>query len=320
MSDSILIFLSQEIDSLKKQLAATEATIVSQNNEKENLWFNFCHASQQNRELVQNNAQLIKELLIDREKLKLLMHDYGQMSSMYAVKIMELEQKVTELSQEVESMRETRNKEPRENQDIWQGLSEHTSSGERLQIFGHDDSSKEPDSCVKKNESGNEWNTYGKNLKICLRRRSDDLSYKEPSLRRKLRQEEDQTTSSRKNRRAHSYSGQRAELKKCYNAMLDVSGTLQHETKLGCALDSTESSRNLQSSTDCTEKIGQTSDVKLQQQQQTDQSSCKESLTAGIDDMQPSRRSSTGRPARKAKEIVTSYKEVPLKTKLRRSE
>lgn len=310
--------LHEEIGSLKKQLAEIEATIVSENNEKENLWFNFCHASQQNRELVQNNTQLVKELSIDREKLKLLLHDHRQMSSMYTIKIMELQQKVTELSQEVESMQETRNKEPRENQDKWQGLPKRTSSGKMIHLFGHDDSSKEPDSRVKNNESSNERNTNGK--KICLRRRSDDVSYKEPSLLTKLRQEEEKTTSSRKYRHSHSYSGQGAVERICDNAMLDVSGSLQHKTKLECAIDSKESSRDLQSSSDCTKKTGQTSDVKLQHQQQTDQSSCKESLNTLIDETQPSRRSSTGRPARKAKEIVTSYKEVPLKIKLRRSE
>jgi hypothetical protein len=80
---------------------------------------------------------LVKELSIDREKLKLLLHDHRQMSSMYTIKIMELQQKVTELSQEVESMQETRNKEPRENQDKWQGLPKRTSSGKMIHLFGH---------------------------------------------------------------------------------------------------------------------------------------------------------------------------------------
>lgn len=246
------------------------------------------------------------------------MHDHRQMSAMYTVKIMELEQKVTELSQELESMQETINKEPRENQDIWQGLPKHTSSGERIDLFGHDERFKEPDRCVKNNESANERNTYGK--KICVRRQSDDIRYKEPAPLTKHRQEEEQTTSSRKYQRGHSYSGRGAAEKICDIAMLGISGSLQHKTKLECAIDSNESSKNLQSSSDYTKKTGQTFDVKLQQQQRTDQSSCKESLNTLMDEMQPSKKSSTGRPARKAKEIVTSYKEVPLKTKLRRSE
>eukprot|EP01018_Ginkgo_biloba_P022025 Gb_08585 [translate_table: standard] len=317
---SNVIHLHKEIGSLKKLLATNEATIETQNNEIQKLWFNWCLASQQNRELIQSNAQLFRELSIDREKLKLLVHEYNQMSAMYKVKIVELEQKVTDLSQELQGMQDTRSKESGQNQDIEQAPPKRAFSKQSRNSSSRKsgDSSNEEDSYVKKNGSENEDNISGK--RICLRRRSDNVNYKEPSLHAKLRQEDEIVPlvpiSSRSHWCTGSFSGQGAEEKGCDK---DVTCLPQSDMMLENGPASKKSSSGVQNGILCPMGVDQTSDVKQQQHQQAEHASMS-SLNAVIEESQLSRRSSTGRPVRKVTETVASYKEIPLKTKLRRSE
>ena len=66
--------------------------------------------------------------------------------------------------------------------------------------------------------------------------------------------------------------------------------------------------------------IGKATRVKLEQHELEDQENLappsSSSLNVALEASQLSRRSLTGRPTRKAAEIVTSYKELPLKIKL----
>eukprot|EP01018_Ginkgo_biloba_P020645 Gb_03291 [translate_table: standard] len=121
-----------------------------------------------------------------REKLKLLEHDYNQMSAMFKFKRTELEQKVTELSQELQDMHQTTSKEPGQIHTV-QFLPQFLSSTHKNCISRNSgDISNEADNFLRANGFAKEENTNGKRL--CSRRGLANVSYGRPNLQ-KLRQE-----------------------------------------------------------------------------------------------------------------------------------
>lgn len=94
--------LQQEIACLKKQLTEKEAIVQYTRHEMHKVLQYKIKASQQNQQLAQTNGQMFAELCMIRGKLKLLQHDYNQMSAMFKVKTTELEQKVSDLSKQLQ--------------------------------------------------------------------------------------------------------------------------------------------------------------------------------------------------------------------------
>ncbi|KAH9289116.1 hypothetical protein KI387_033233, partial [Taxus chinensis] len=361
------IQLHEELDSLKKILAENEATIELQNSEMQNLWINWCIVCKQNQELVEDNAQLLKELTTDREKSKLLMHEYKQMSAMYKVKVMELEETVAKLLQQLEDVQETTTKD---------FVEKSTHHGEPKHKFGQCNSSsghtsgnsKVVESCLKRTQSLNEENTNYR--RSCLTRLSDNVSCKEPSLIRKSSREEQTVSCPQMPSKSHYQlvgldqnesvgsvcfcNGAGVSDKVYNNVTMDVTCPQQSKTIAEDVLPSKDSTKYLDNSYICTREVDQRLEIKQQQQQppppppqqqklqqqqrqqkqqqqqqllqeeeeETEQAiPCKETLSPLPKDIQAIRRSSigSGRPTRKAKDTVASYKEIPLKTKLRRS-
>ncbi|KAH9288686.1 hypothetical protein KI387_032803, partial [Taxus chinensis] len=171
------------------------ATVELQNSEMQNLWIDWCIVCKQNQELVEDNAQLLKELTTDREKSKLLMHEYKQISVMYKMKVMEIEEMVTKLLQQLVYAQETTTKdfveksthreEPKHKFDQCKKSYGHTSCTTSILLYCLFDfhrkcsrfgtfitrNRKVVESCLKQTESLNEENT---NYRMtCLTRRSD---------------------------------------------------------------------------------------------------------------------------------------------------
>lgn len=331
--------LLKEIECLKKLLAEKEASVEYQTGETKKWWNNYCRASQQNRELVKTNSQMSKELALDREKLKLLRHEYKQMSAMYKAKIEDLEHKVNGMSRQLEGMQACERKGYGKKQDAQELQSKITSSSENSDLstcksgkfLNRDNGSLKPDGAT------NEENSSDK--RICLRRRSAKPSYKEPSLLKKLRQQDQSDastqTSSGNNVSGVSDDGLETLEKDSENEVQDVTSFLRSETtvkdlstsgQFQDISDSTDScqapSNSLFSSMNISAVIRKTTRVKLEQHELEDQENLAppsgSSLNVALEASHLSRRSLTGRPMRKAAEIVTSYKELPLKIKLRR--
>lgn len=112
--------LQQEIARLKKQLTEKEAILQYTRHEMHKVLQYKMKASQQNLQLAQTNGQMFAELCMIRGKLKLLQHDYNQMSAMYKVKTTELEQKVSDLSKQLQDKHQIGTKEPDKSEDTLQ--------------------------------------------------------------------------------------------------------------------------------------------------------------------------------------------------------
>lgn len=308
--------LLKEIECLKKLLAEKEASVEYQTGETKKWWNNYCRASQQNRELVKTNSQMSKELALDREK-----------------------HKVNGMSRQLEGMQACERKGYGKKQDAQELQSKITSSSENSDLstcksgkfLNRDNGSLKPDGAT------NEENSSDK--RICLRRRSAKPSYKEPSLLKKLRQQDQSDastqTSSGNNVSGVSDDGLETLEKDSENEVQDVTSFLRSETtvkdlstsgQFQDISDSTDScqapSNSLFSSMNISAVIRKTTRAKLEQHELEDQENLAppsgSSLNVALEASHLSRRSLTGRPMRKAAEIVTSYKELPLKIKLRR--
>lgn len=330
--------LLKEMECLKKLLAEKEATVEYQTGEMKKWWINYCRASQQNRELVKRNAQMSKELAFDREKLKLLQHEYKQMSAMYKAKIAELEHKVNGMSRQLEGMQECEHKDSGKGQDAQELQSKISSFSENSdmstcksgKLLNRVNGSLKPDGAT------NEENSSDK--RICLRRRSAKLSYKEPSLRKKLRQQE-QSHVSAQTSSENGVGGVSNDVletleKVSEDEVLDVTSFLRSEPTvqdlstsgkfqdISASADSCRALENsLFSSMNISAVIGKATRVKMEEHELEGQENLAppgSSLNVALEASQLSRRSLTGRPTRKAAEVVASYKEIPLKVKLRR--
>lgn len=330
--------LLKELEWLKKLLAEKEATIEYQSGEAKKCWINYCRASQQNRELVKTNAQMSKELAFDREKLKLLRHEYMQMSAMYKAKIPALEHKVHGMSQQLEGMQKHKLKDSGKKQDAQELQLKLTSSSENTDLstckFGKllnmANGSLKPDGATNDEKSSDK--------RLCLRQRSAKLSYKEPSLHKKLRQQAQidasAQTSSTNSFCGVSNDGLETLEKVSEDEVLEVTSSLRSEAMVqdlsasGQFQDisaSTQSCQDLEnslcSSMNISAVISKARRGKMEQHELGEQENISlsgSSLNVALEASQLSRRSLTGRPTRKAAEIVASYKEVPLNIKLRR--
>lgn len=112
--------LQQEIACLKKQLTEKEAILQYTRHEMHKVLQYKIKASQQNQQLAQTNGQMFAELCMIRGKLKLLQHDYNQMSAMFKVKKTELEQKVSDLSEQLQDKNQIGTKEPDKSENTLQ--------------------------------------------------------------------------------------------------------------------------------------------------------------------------------------------------------
>lgn len=88
--------LQQELEALKKTLKEREEIIDAQKQNMEKLWLKCCRKSRQNDDIIQHNAQLYKDLMQTRDKLKILQHENIQMATVYNISKSELQLKLTE--------------------------------------------------------------------------------------------------------------------------------------------------------------------------------------------------------------------------------
>ena len=171
-----------------------------------------------------------------------------------------------------------------------------------------------------------------------MRRRSAKLSYKEPSLRKKLKQEEQSDasaqTSSENGFCGVSNDGLETLEKVSEDEVLDVTSFLRSEPTVedlstsGQFQDISTSANSCQalenslfSSMNISAVIGKATRVKMEEHELEGQENLAppgSSLNVALEASQLSRRSLTGRPTRKAAEVVASYKEIPFKVKLGR--
>ncbi|KAH9295753.1 hypothetical protein KI387_039341, partial [Taxus chinensis] len=329
--------LLKEVGLLKKLLAEKEELVESQALEMKKIWVNWCRQSQQNRQLIKKNSEISKELAFDREKLRLVQHDYKQMSAMFKAKIAELEGKCNDLSQLLQGAEERKNKNSCKAQNE-KGLES------KLTFCGEKDSSpctsgnmsNGADGSSKLDESANGENSSER--RTCLRRRSAKISYKEPSINKKLRQNDQiewlAQTSSESNCHGASCDGLDNLEKVCEDEVLHFTDVPQLDPmiqdhpssgELQYLPQPTESCQSLENACFPYMKMsafsGKATRVEIKHHEQEEQEACAptiSSLNAALESTQQSRRSLAGRPMRKAAEIVVSYKEIPLKVKMRR--
>ncbi|GLJ06299.1 hypothetical protein SUGI_0035680 [Cryptomeria japonica] len=340
---------NQEIAYLKNLVIQKETILESTRQELQKALSYSYKTSQQNKQLTQTNGQIFAELCDLREKCKVLEHKYNQMTAVFRLKRTELEGKVRDLSQKLENKHPSLTKdcgqsdnqfhsEPghlssRQNQNCsCENLDQDSNHGENSprtnlpKKEGKRDGKREADSFSRANMSVNEDAPNEK--RIFLRRHSTHVSYKEPNLNTKLRRS-DPTVSTQKLLQSnnHTTSNVLENLDKASKG--DITNEVESSSRINLLANEENKNNKRVGSKQCPSSsingdlnlIANTKhQSRVHQHHLQENAACNDSIFNTTLDAAELRRSSTGRPIRKAVETVSSYKEIPRNVKLRRSQ
>eukprot|EP00250_Pteridium_aquilinum_P026861 c33722_g1_i1 orf=288-1289(-) len=96
--------LQDELATVKMMLAEKEEIIEENKRCMEKLWINYCRKTKQNDEIILHNSQLYKDLMQARDKLKVLQHENAQMAALYKVCRSEMQKKLDEALEQVDRL------------------------------------------------------------------------------------------------------------------------------------------------------------------------------------------------------------------------
>ncbi|MCO5605547.1 hypothetical protein L7F22_059730 [Adiantum nelumboides] len=181
--------LHKELANLRKSLAEKERLIHAQKVNMEKLWNNFNRKTKQNEDIIRHNGCLYKELMQTRDKLKVLQHENMQMASAHKAIKSELQAKLAKaLEQAALCQKEAGpcgiEKAPCDMQSTMPDLFSRLAESRARRTVSSCEASTEPLDVVK-----DESSMLSAACRSTSRRRVS-LSYKEPSLKTKLRQAE----------------------------------------------------------------------------------------------------------------------------------
>ncbi|CAN6460566.1 unnamed protein product [Victoria cruziana] len=264
---------SEIIEKLRKENAtmlraiAEREVIEIRSHDVQKLKESMVKVTQQNWQLAQSNSQLLAELNIGKDKLKLQQHEFGVMSGMLKAKILELKGQVKNMSDHAkrssDSLKEPepeKLKLPNQNQRRQSRIPSQVSTGQVVTRVCTD------------------------SKRICVRRRSSIIKREEPQ------ETEDQS--------------KKSEL--ISQSDLQADDPMQQE-------DGSISSSSSSIEGKCDKVVA--NETKVEEKEEKGESTTE--LNKPVEE-EPPRRSSITRPARRASQKVTSYKEMSIKAKMRR--
>ncbi|MCO5600942.1 hypothetical protein L7F22_055059 [Adiantum nelumboides] len=101
----VLAQLQEELANVKQMLAEKEAVVAESKRCMEKLWCNYCRKSKQNDEIILHNSQLYRDLTQARDQLKILQHENAQMSAVYKACKLEMQEKLNEALEQVDRLK-----------------------------------------------------------------------------------------------------------------------------------------------------------------------------------------------------------------------
>lgn len=268
--------LRDELADVKKMLAEKEEHIEENKRYMQKLWINYCRKTKQNDEIILHNSQLYKDLMQASDKLKILEHENAQMSALYKVYKSEMQQKLNEALEQVDRLTKLLEASRFEKANACKHTPVDSDTCKNIGL-----SSEVPgEGCTS---------IHGRST---LRKRQRK-SYKEPSLKEKLRQEDSGEPVQCDNNPADQKLGKAEECEA-------VSPEIKISEGMSC---SGENASHTQALRKCTGKgnVGKDQGVQLLN-------------TPYVSDQK-----SWERPLRRAASSIGSYKEPPLNTKMRRA-
>lgn len=312
--------LQKELAVLKKMLEEKEEIIEENKRYMEKLWINYCRKTKQNDEIILHNAQLYKDLMQARDKLKVLQHENAQMSALHKVCKAEMQQKFNEALAQVDRLR---------------ALVEVSTLDKALyEKHSHAPSvlTQTADSAVHKTLGPPcEEDSLARIYRPTSRKR-ESKSYKEPSLKVKMRQldggsmcpREPATTQHDDNAAVqglHKISEDRkvgldailtsckeeAEVMEVVVSPLSSSAAGADENSLSLSAISVDDEAHTMAPQPITGQLEENSDAGEDQSVRM------------LNSVHVSIRNSCARPLRRAVSSIGSYKEPPLNTKMRRA-
>ncbi|MCO5600777.1 hypothetical protein L7F22_054892 [Adiantum nelumboides] len=97
--------LQEELANVQQMLAEKEAVVAESKRCMEKLWCNYCRKSKQNDEIILHNSQLYRDLTQARDQLKVLQHENAQMSAVYKACKLEMQEKLNEALEQVDRLK-----------------------------------------------------------------------------------------------------------------------------------------------------------------------------------------------------------------------
>lgn len=307
--------LQKENIALKKKLEEKEAIIEAQKHNLDKLWQKCCQQSRQNNEVIQHNKQLYKDSLQARDKLRILQHENVQMGAVISVlKISnaELQLKLDEALDQVHHLQlETSTTEKAfsdKQPNIPTVLTKLVQSRARRTFNACETSGDSTLDCATKVMEDSAENSV--TCRPTLRRR-ESTSYKEPSLRVKLRQGESENSSS-----------QITPLNNRCKTLIEGLQKVNEDQEFNLAVSSISCNSEAETVNETLSSIScQTSAEYLTVSTATTANKARHTQSmSSAESVQSTQRRSSGRPHRRAVGSVGTYKEPPLNTKMRRSE
>ncbi|KAH7427946.1 hypothetical protein KP509_10G068500 [Ceratopteris richardii] len=156
--------LQEELDTLKQLLEEKEGILAESKRCMEKLWFDYCRKSKQNKEITLHNSQLYKDLMEARDQLKILQHENAQMSALYKACKSEMQAKLKEALEKVDHLTK-----------LLEALSLEQVPDEQYPVT------------VSSNQSSDAVSIQLQSLS--RKRATERKTYREPSLKVKLRRE-----------------------------------------------------------------------------------------------------------------------------------
>eukprot|EP00250_Pteridium_aquilinum_P008609 c18075_g1_i1 orf=41-1171(-) len=323
--------LHKELANLKKVLAEKEEIIKAQKVNMEKLWTNYTLKTKQNEDIIQQNARLYKDLMQARDRLKILQHENVQMAVAHKVQKSELQAKLAKALEQADFSQTAAGsvlseKDPCDNQATIPNVLTKLAESRARRTVSTCEASSEPSDSVK-----DESLEHPASCRSTLRRRAS-LSYKEPSLKVKLRQPENTTPSqvkpciSRWESRGHQLHKVREEdpSNACVTTQCNLESQAiesllppfsQSTSQATCNASSASSPDVSEEQTPLSRAVSEES---LNAPSATHLESGEHPSMQTIDSALFREDMPSGRPSRRSVSCINSYKEAPLNTKMRR--
>lgn len=321
--------LHKDLATLKKIIAEKEEIIEAQKENMEKLWTNYTRKTKQNEDIIQQNARLFKDLMHARDRSKILQHENVQMAAAHKVYKSELQAKLAKALERADNSQNAgtlTNEILCDKQATFPNVLTKLAESRGRRTISTYEAPSEPLDHVE-----DEGLEHPGTCRLALRRRAS-LSYREPSLKAKLRQPE---------------SGTPSQVKPCINRR----GNRIHQLHKVCEEDPINASIAMPCNSEGEVIESFLPPLFKSASQATSDSSCalppdmpedQISLSSLKSEEMPCAASATcfqfgdhfsiettgsasipedfsrGRPSRRSVSCISSYKEAPLNTKMRR--
>lgn len=322
--------LQKELVALKKTLSEKEEIIEAQKVNMEKLWTNYCRKTKQNEDIIQHNVQLHKDLMQARDRLKILQHENAQMSAVHKICKSELELKLTKALEQANSLQtgvgiSTIKKAPSDKQATVSSVLTKLAESRARRAVGTCEVSSD---ASFDSTNGSEDLEHPITCRSALRRR-ESLNYKEPSLKVKLRQPEGTSSQAKpcSNRRGNSIFGLHkvSEEQEPSISSAVMSGNLEAEMTENFSESVSQPKSTLLTANLVDEVKDQTQTIESSLLLLSEENPSAPIVEEVKDESMPMTDSAhfpektlTGRPCRQSVSCISSYKEVPINTKMRR--